>query len=130
MVQGDPLRLKQLLGVLLDNATRYSRRGGRVWVTVAHDAEDARQTGRVHLAVHDEGIGIPDSELPMVFDRHFRGTLARQHCTDGSGLGLGIARALAQAHGGTLSVRSQPVGACVVLSLPLAPAIGREPDAP
>jgi two-component system, OmpR family, sensor kinase len=122
MVAGDSLRLKQLLGVLLDNATRYSRPGGPVWLTVSVVKDDAR-AGRVQLEVHDEGIGIPASEMPLVFDRHYRGTRARQHCTDGSGLGLNIARALAQAHGGMLSLHAKPTGTCAVLSLPLAPAL-------
>lgn len=120
-VLGDPLRLRQLMGALLDNATRYSSQGGRVWVSVGHESHALRPQGCVRLEVHDEGIGIPRQELPMVFERHFRGALARQHCADGSGLGLGIARTLAQAHGGTLTLQSKEAGTCAVLILPMAP---------
>jgi two-component system OmpR family sensor kinase len=129
-VQGDPLRLKQLIGVLLDNATRYSREGGRVWMTVSHEPDGMRPQGCVRLEVHDAGIGIASHELPMVFERHFRGTLARQHCTDGSGLGLGIARTLAQAHGGTLSLQTTDAGTRAVLILPLTAATSESSDSP
>jgi two-component system, OmpR family, sensor kinase len=121
-VQGDPLRLRQLLGVLLDNATRYSLEGGRVWVTVSQEADSLRPQGSVRLEVHDEGIGIPPHEMHMVFERHFRGSVARVHSVDGSGLGLGIARTLAQAHGGTLVLQAKAQGTCGVLVLPLTPA--------
>jgi signal transduction histidine kinase len=118
VVFGDPQRLTQLLLVLLDNAVRYSRPGGVVRWDVRRDA------GMLQLQVVDEGIGIPAHELPHVFERHFRGALARRHRASGSGLGLPIARALAQAHGGSLAIHSpaEPgVGAGVraVLRLPL-----------
>ena len=61
-----------------------------------------------------------DFQQQRVFDRHFRGLVARQHSPDGSGLGLSIARQLAQAHGGTLDLRSEPgVGTRACLTLPL-----------
>ena len=122
VVSGDPLRLRQLLGVLLDNATRYSRAGGQVQLSIQPVAADAGEPAQVELSVIDQGIGIPDHELPQVFRRHFRGAEARQHSPDGSGLGLGIARALAQAHGGELHLRSRDGHTRAVLTLPLVPA--------
>ena len=117
-VFGDAQRLTQLILLLLDNAIRYSHPGGAVcWrLSVLGDV--------VELWVRDEGIGIPADELPQVFERHFRGGSARQHRASGSGLGLPIARALAQAHGGTLELRSParpgvPGGTLAVLRLPL-----------
>lgn len=118
-VFGDAQRLTQLFLILLDNAIRYSHPGGVVhWRLSAHD-------GTVELQVRDEGIGIPADELPQVFERHFRGGVARQHRASGSGLGLPIALALAQAHGGTLTLQSpceqttgSPRGTCAVLTLP------------
>lgn len=119
-VFGDAQRLTQLVLLLLDNAIRYSHPGGVVhWRVTAQD-------DRVTLQVRDEGIGIAAAELPQVFERHFRGTEARQHRASGSGLGLPIARALAQAHGGTLELHSPAApdapahqrGTCAVLSLP------------
>lgn len=117
VVSADPVRLRQLLGVLLDNALRYSSPGGRVWVTV--QAPGAGQPLR--LSVHDEGQGIPPDELPHVFERQYRGALARQRNPEGSGLGLSIARELAQAQGGTLSLRSTGQGTQADLQLPTLP---------
>jgi len=138
VVLGDPLRLRQLLGVLLDNATRYSRPGGRVRLRVQADPAEPGRPGRVQVMVEDEGIGIPSDELPRVFDRHFRGDRARRHSAEGSGLGLGIARALAQAHGGSLTIEpndatggaantGKAAGTRVVLSLPQAVPGGSGP---
>jgi two-component system OmpR family sensor kinase len=122
VVHGDPLRLRQLLGILLDNATRYSRPGGSVTVSLDTEDGDGVAGRRVVLAVADQGIGIPPHELPQVFERGFRGERARHHHAEGSGLGLGIARSLAQAHGGGLVLESLPAGTRAVLSLPLARA--------
>jgi len=117
-VFGDAQRLTQLVLLLLDNAIRYSHPGGAVHWSLGV------QGGHAELRVHDQGIGIPAPELAQVFERHFRGSAARQHRASGSGLGLPIARALAQAHGGTLALHSPwPAdaqgGTCAVLRLPL-----------
>jgi signal transduction histidine kinase len=117
-VFGDAQRITQLVLLLLDNAIRYSHPGGSVYWSLRV------QDGIAELQVRDEGIGVPAHELPQVFERHFRGSAARQHRASGSGLGLPIARTLAQAHGGTLELRSPwPAGAeggtCAVLRLPL-----------
>lgn len=119
LVSGDPVRLRQLLMALLDNAMRYSPARAEVQLAVhAHTADDGRR--QLTVSVVDRGIGIPAGELERVFDRHFRGQAARRHSPDGSGLGLSIARMLAQAHGGTLELRSEAgVGTCASLSLPL-----------
>lgn len=122
VVAGDPLRLRQLLGVLLDNATRYSRPGGQVQLAVQARGPEAGAPAKVELTITDQGIGIPPHELGRVFERHFRGSAARAHSPDGSGLGLGIARALAQAHGGELQLHSGEGRTRAVLSLPLMPA--------
>ncbi len=122
-VFGDAQRLTQLILLLLDNAIRYSYSGGVVhWQLQVRD-------GVVELRVRDLGIGIAPHELGQVFERHYRGGLARQHRAGGSGLGLPIARALAQAHGGTLDLQSpcdaaspgpkeHGRGTCAVLRLP------------
>lgn len=119
VVHGDALRLRQLLGVLLDNATRYSRPGGTVTLQLHRRAGPAGQPA-LELSVDDQGIGIPPQELPRVFERHFRGSQARHHSPDGNGLGLGIARSLAQAHGGDLVLQSTGSGTRATLRLPLA----------
>jgi signal transduction histidine kinase len=117
-VFGDAQRLTQLVLVLLDNAIRYSHPHGCVqWQLTT-------QQGQALLQVSDQGIGIPQQEQSQVFERHFRGTAARQHRASGSGLGLPIARALAQAHGGSLTLHSPwpdhgLSGTCMELRLPL-----------
>lgn len=117
-VFGDAQRLTQLLMLLLDNAIRYSHPGG-----VVRWRMDVRGEW-VEVRVVDEGIGIAPEELSQVFERHFRGDQARRHRASGSGLGLPIARALAQAHGGSLELLSPcdeagGRGTCALLRLPL-----------
>jgi signal transduction histidine kinase len=120
-VTGDPLRLRQLLGVLLDNAIRYSHQGGVVRVGLESFAPTgAGAARRVQVRVRDQGIGIPEHELPHLFERRFRGDAARRHSPEGSGLGLGIAQALATAHGGELTLQSEAQGTEAVLWLPEA----------
>jgi two-component system, OmpR family, sensor kinase len=120
-VMGDAQRLSQLLLLLLDNAVRYSHPQGTVTVRWQQSHE---YPAMLTLQVIDQGIGIPAEELHQVFDRHFRGSLARVHRAAGSGLGLPIAKALVLAHNGTLTLQSpadetQNTGTCVVLQLPL-----------
>lgn len=112
VVEVDRGRLHQLLMVLLDNALRYSPGGGTVKV-------EARRAGpEVTLAVSDSGIGIPAADLPHVFDRFVRGSNATP---GGTGLGLPVAKAIAEAHGGTLSIESREGrGTRVTLALPVA----------
>jgi signal transduction histidine kinase len=120
-VMGDSQRLCQLLLLLLDNAVRYSQPAGCVSLRWWRSDE---ATPTLVLQVIDQGIGIPAEELHQVFDRHFRGRMARLHRAAGSGLGLPIAKALAQAHGGSLTLESPAdeatgLGTRVQLRLPL-----------
>lgn len=116
MVSGDGNRLRQLLVLLLDNAIRYSAEGAQVNLQTSTDGQHWQ------AQVQDHGIGISADELPRVFERHFRGEQARRHRADGVGLGLSLARVLAQAHGGTLDIASVVgQGTTVSLRLPLQP---------
>jgi signal transduction histidine kinase len=110
----DGARLRQLLVLLLDNAIRYSHPGGRVTLrTRLHQ-------GHWQAQVHDQGIGIAPPELAQVFERNFRGEQARKHRADGVGLGLPLAKTLAQAHGGRLTLTSAAgQGTTATLDLPL-----------
>jgi signal transduction histidine kinase len=103
-----------LVVLLIDNAIRYSHPGG---VVTLHTYIEH---GQWCLRVEDQGIGIAPHELPHVFERNYRGEQARRHRADGSGLGLPLALALTQAHGGTLQLNSSKgQGTTVVLCLPL-----------
>ena len=105
-IQGDRARLKQVIVNLLDNAIKYTPPGGTVDLRV--QAGDKR----AWLAVSDNGLGIPESELPYVFDRFFRGTHTRSQSTDGTGLGLSIVQSVITAHGGDVTVENVPTGGC------------------
>ena len=112
-VKGDARRLGQIMSVLLDNAIRYSHPGGRVEVTSRCGPEGW------HLEVRDFGIGIPEEDFPRIFERGFRASSARTHRADGSGLGLSIAKAFAERHGGKLDLESAVgQGTTVRLSVP------------
>jgi len=101
LVLGDPDRLKQLALILLDNAIKYTPPEGHIWVTVRQDRTE------VELRVMDDGPGIPAERLPHLFERFYRGgTLARGRDDGGAGLGLAIAREIAQGYGGSIAVES------------------------
>lgn len=113
VVLGDPDRLTQLLIIPLDNALRYTPRNGRVGVVLR------RQSGVVEVSVRDTGIGITADDLPHVFDRFYRADPARTRDPGGTGLGLGIARWIAEQHGGTIALASAPgQGTTVSIRLP------------
>jgi signal transduction histidine kinase len=100
-VQGDEVRLRQLLLILLDNALKYTDPGGHVDVSLR------REDGHARLVVADTGIGIPPEDLSRIFDRFYRVDRAREHESGGTGLGLAIARWIAQAHHGSIKVDSR-----------------------
>jgi two-component system, OmpR family, sensor kinase len=114
VVRADPRRLKQALVVVLENAARYA--DPRTGIEV-----DVRPNGAGHaeIRVRDHGPGIPDDEIPYVFDRFYRGSAAQEHA-EGSGLGLSIARWIVEKHEGTIELSSAPGdGTEARLSLPL-----------
>ncbi|WP_240809765.1 cell wall metabolism sensor histidine kinase WalK [Actinomadura sp. WMMA1423] len=115
-LDADPVRLRQAVGNLLANAVRYTPAGGRVSLRARADGDD------VLIEVADTGPGIAPEHLPHVFDRFWRAEKSRSRQTGGSGLGLAIVRQLAEAHGGSAAVRSEPGrGATFVLRLPGSP---------
>ncbi len=128
MVEGDPTRLAQILGNLLDNARKFSDRGGTI--TVSLGVETAADGGdRAVLSVRDTGAGIAPEMLPRVFDAYAQAddTLSRNR--GGLGLGLALVRGLAEQHGGGVEVASAGLGrgAEFRLWLPLAGSI-EEPE--
>jgi heavy metal sensor kinase len=99
-VVADPVRVRQVLGNLLDNAIKYTASGGRV------DMEAERNGGTVSIRVRDTGMGIPPGDLDRIWDRLYRGDLSRSQ--KGLGLGLSLVKAVVHAHGGEVSVVSEP----------------------
>ncbi|MGH2637427.1 MAG: ATP-binding protein [Actinomycetota bacterium] len=100
-VRGSARDLALLVRNLVDNAIRYTRAGGKV--EVALGAED----GEVVLSVRDTGLGIPQRDLPRIFERFYRVDRARSRETGGTGLGLSIVRHVVENHGGRISVESE-----------------------
>jgi heavy metal sensor kinase len=102
VVCGDRARLKQVVVNLLDNAIRFTPRGGQVSLRTASD------DGGSVLEISDTGIGIPEASLPNVFDRFFRVDAARSREDGGAGLGLSIVKSICTAHGAEIEVQSRP----------------------
>jgi two-component system, OmpR family, sensor histidine kinase BaeS len=106
LVELDPIRIREVVSNLVDNALRYARADGHVTVSVASrsgpsPSDPAENLPQLEIAVADDGPGIPAELLPTVFDRFAKTPESR-----GSGLGLAIARAIVEAHGGTIAATS------------------------
>jgi two-component system OmpR family sensor kinase len=114
-VEGDRVRLKQVVVNLLDNAIKYTPEGGRVTVGV-HVSDRQAQ-----LEISDSGPGITASDLPHVFERFFRADQVRLGSVEGAGLGLSIVQSICTAHGGFVKAENQVNGGCrFIVQLPLA----------
>ncbi|HJU03981.1 MAG TPA: ATP-binding protein, partial [Nitrospiraceae bacterium] len=114
-VMGDELRLRELLLNLVDNAIKYSFKGGRVELNLVTENRTAR------LSITDEGIGITPEDQAHIFQRFYRAYDARTHAKKGTGLGLAICKWIVEAHAGTIEVNSEPgKGATFTVLLPLA----------
>jgi two-component system, OmpR family, sensor kinase len=112
---GDPERISQVVTNLVSNAIQYNREGGKVTVRTQPDP------GAAIIAVEDTGVGIAEDDLPHIFDRFFRVDEARLSKAGNTGLGLAIARAIVEAHEGSIRVAStQGVGTVFTVKLPLA----------
>jgi signal transduction histidine kinase len=110
----DPGRMQQVLHNLLENSMRYTPPGGSVRVRLVTTPDEAR------IEVTDSGVGIPEADLPFVFERFFRSDRARRAYTGGSGLGLSIVRWIVEAHKGKVEIRSEvDRGTTVTVRLPL-----------
>jgi signal transduction histidine kinase len=104
LVIADPYRTEQVIGNLISNALRYVPEGGRVWVEIAREGDELVTT------INDNGPGIPEADLPFIFNRFWRGEKSRARVSGGAGLGLAIARLLVEGQEGRISARSLPEG--------------------
>jgi signal transduction histidine kinase len=119
VIQGDPVRLRQLFLNLATNALKYTPRGGTVTLALEHRGDQAA------FSVHDTGQGIAAADLPFIFDRFWRADRARSRGAErgGFGLGLSIAQWIAHAHGGSISVASRlGRGSTFTVLLPFEPS--------
>ena len=115
VVQGDDLRLRELLLNLVENAMKYSYSGGKVEIALLNDGREAR------LSVTDYGIGIAPADHKKIFQRFFRTDVARGHTKKGTGLGLAICAWIAELHKGRIEVKSDlGQGSAFTVVLPLA----------
>ncbi len=112
-VLGDPEKLTQVCGNLLQNAWQYTPPGGRVRVSAE------RLSGAVKLIFGDTGEGIAEADLPFIFERFYRGEKSRSREHGGAGIGLAIVKELIEAHRGEVGVESSPDGTRVWFSLPV-----------
>jgi signal transduction histidine kinase len=101
-VLADRDRLSQILINLVDNAVKYTPKGGQVTVDGRVDDQ-----GMVEVAVRDTGVGIPKADLPRLTERFYRVDKARSRDLGGTGLGLAIVKHLVLAHGGELDIQSE-----------------------
>jgi heavy metal sensor kinase len=114
LMQADDDQLRRLLFNLVDNAIKFTSAKGTVKIDISCGQAEAR------VVVADSGIGIPSEHLPHVFQRFYRVDPARESGLGGTGLGLAIARSIAEAHGGSVTIKSTfGAGTTAILTLPL-----------
>ncbi|MCO6452996.1 MAG: HAMP domain-containing protein [Caldilineales bacterium] len=104
LIDIDAQKMERVLANLVDNAIRHTLAGGSVRVQAQQEGEDVR------FVVEDTGEGISEADLPHVFDQFYRGEKSRSRATGGSGLGLAIAKAIVEAHDGTIVVENRSEG--------------------
>ena len=116
-LNGDPVRLAQILSNLLNNAAKYTEDGGHIQVRARSES------GQAVISVRDNGVGIAPETLPRMFEMFSRGDRDSGRSQGGLGIGLALSRRLAQMHNGTLEATSVPgTGSEFIVRLPLAPA--------
>lgn len=110
-IKGNPQQLQRMLGNLLDNAIKFTPDGGHIKLSL-EEASD-----HFTITIADTGIGIPEEDLPRIFERFYRGDQSRS--TSGNGLGLSYVSAIVCAHGGKITVKNTPgKGSSFMVMLP------------
>jgi two-component system, sensor histidine kinase len=125
IVDADEVRMRQVVVNLLQNAVKFSREGGTIWVKVSLEANEAV------IKVEDNGLGIAPDALPNIFDLFTQAGAEDRHTNVGLGIGLSVVKDLTTLHGGSVQVRSDGLGkgSEFTVRLPLAPGEER-PDSP
>ncbi|MFN2541143.1 MAG: sensor histidine kinase [Chthoniobacterales bacterium] len=125
LISADPLRLSQIFNNLLSNAVKFTDAGGRVTITV-DPAEDG-----LRVVVKDTGLGIPQNDLPHIFDKYYQATTKATAGEKGTGLGLAIVRELVLLHEGQINVTSEMnCGTAFTIHLPVKPRSSGQRSAP
>ncbi len=101
IIKGDRIKIRQLFLNILENAIKYTPRGGNIWVRCERSGQSAL------ISIKDSGIGIQEEHLPYIFQRFYRVDKSRSRTHGGTGLGLAIAKSIAESHGGKIEVESQ-----------------------
>ena len=132
VLHADPQRLAQVFGNLLNNAAKYTDRGGNIWLTVWRDAGD------VVVSVRDDGIGLSPELRAQVFEAFVQADTSLERSRGGLGIGLTLVRQLVQMHGGSVEARSGGIGkgseflvrlpVAAVEVIPMVPVLGSEVD--
>jgi signal transduction histidine kinase len=122
-VNGDSVRLAQAFMNLLNNAAKYTERGGRIWLTAE------RKDSEVVVRVKDTGVGIPPEKLPRLFEMFYQVDPPLERSQGGLGIGLSLVRRLVELHGGRVDAHSTGVGKGSEFTVRL-PALGEEPKPP
>ena len=116
-MQGDPILLSRLLMNLVDNAIKYTPRGGRVKISLK------KSKGKAELTIQDTGMGIPSEALSLIFNRFYRVDQSRSQQNEGAGLGLSIVKKIADIHQAEVDIHSQlNKGTTAIVSFPLSTA--------
>jgi signal transduction histidine kinase len=116
-VMADPAALGSAVRNIIDNAVKYG--GASNWIGIKAQSHAIDHTRRVEITITDKGIGIPDSDLPHIFEPFYRGRAVVAAQVHGNGLGLSLVKNIVEAHGGTITVSSVPgEGSAFSLSLP------------
>jgi two-component system sensor histidine kinase BaeS len=116
LIHVDKDAMSRVITNLVSNAVKYTAQGGQIKITVQDSAQDSV------LIIEDNGLGIPQSELPFIFERFYRADKSRNRGTGGAGIGLAIVKSLVTAHGGTVTAENrQGQGSRFIVTLPKAP---------
>lgn len=125
-IDGDPVRLAQVISNLLNNAAKYTERGGRIWLTATRKGNDAV------IKIRDTGIGIPAEVMPHIFQMFTQADRTVHGSAGGLGIGLTLVKRLIEMHGGTITAQSEGrgKGSEFILRVPTASACFSQPEIP